>query len=311
MHSNLWVGWASIAFHVALITALAVTLPDLSSGAQWLGRAFLFSIPVLFLCGSIYLLVAVKCHRLAVTESHVESQGVWTHRRIALDAVREARWQRVSLGRLVLKTDDRKLAVAFGNYDADSRRALIRFFHFRLPSDVQQGWEKYWATGWRSFDLPEMSEPRARTADSRALRRRASMLWAVFAIPIVIAASISWWFLGVAKVLAMLGLLLVLWLLTRYGVAPPAPPGRLQAKVTSTRVPGVLMLVGVTLFAIGWLAFLAFATFDLRTPAKACLAPTVIGVLLMVWGVALHAKDEKKQIENLAHVAEEEYMHPL
>ncbi len=169
-HSYLRTAWGGIAFSTAMFAMSVVALSDIPFGPRLLVAAIVFPlIPLLFLSLSVYLLLAVKRHRLVITETHVESRGVWMTRRIALDDVFAARWRRWGgSGRLVMRAAVGRVAIDLDNYDAGVRRTLIRFFRFRLRHDIQQGWSTYWAVYWRLFDLPDTSDATTDVAEARA-----------------------------------------------------------------------------------------------------------------------------------------------
>ncbi len=161
----------------------------------------------------IWLLLAVKRHRLTVSQSHVEFQGVWKTRRIVLDDVREFRWRKIgSVGRLTLKTSNNKLGVDLGEYGNDASRKLIRYFRFRLPQEIQKNWQPFWKQYWRLFELPDESD--SGTAELFATRRRMDRLFLIGGFASVFVLGYIWWLTDwhyVIKNSVFLAMLAFLW----------------------------------------------------------------------------------------------------
>ena len=98
--SQRWNAWGFLVFFTVWIGAIAVlAATETPTSLPLPGLAFSVSAPLLTWCPCICWLLEIQRHTLVVTDSHVESHGVWTRRRIALDDVREARWQQIFSGR--------------------------------------------------------------------------------------------------------------------------------------------------------------------------------------------------------------------
>ncbi|MEN6458448.1 MAG: hypothetical protein ABFC63_05915 [Thermoguttaceae bacterium] len=207
-HRNfLWFGGVYLIAAVAMATAGIVASHDRSISSP-LGAAAMFaSFSLLAAAIGVYLILACKRHRLVVTDSCVESQGVWRTRRIAFVDVRTARWRP---SRLTLSTASGKLAIDLSNYGGETQRTLIRFFRLRLPRNAQHGWDAFWRMHWGLFDLPDDSEADGQTAAIRHSRRGTDLCF-LYGTFLTLATPLALWLsTGERRALGTLLLLLPL-----------------------------------------------------------------------------------------------------
>jgi hypothetical protein len=276
------------------------------------------SVPLFMLLLSVYLLFISKRHRLSVSNTHVESVGVWWTRRVALDEIVEARWQRFSsAGKLKLKTLTGGVSIDLGDYGNDDAKTLIRFFRFRMPQSIQQNWPTFWAYYWKLFDVSDVSDPVAAAAELRETRRDTDWLFFWCGLLIVMVLLTLWWFAGISlHFLWMLPLTAALWWWMRKML--PGRRGKIEAMFQPRRSNCLLnrafVLIGLLIVFGLLLAFLLCALLDRIHDPSWLLGGCVVLGIYAVANVTLSAHRMKQRRREIAadpaQLAESEYMRP-
>ncbi len=309
---NLWTAWGCIVCSLLMIGAFVVGASTPPHDRRLLFILICGPVPVLMLCGGIYLLLAIKRCRLVVDEKHLESQGVWTTRRIALDEICSARW-RIS-DRLVMKTLESQVSVNFNDFSSDDQRTLVKFFRCRLPREIQHDWESYWSREWRLFDLsdPSAMAPEIRAEHIRSTRRSSDWLF-LYGCFLTITTTLAIWLVsGNTESLRPMMLLVPLaawWLWNRKHVRLP---GKIRARFPCEQKTNVLVVVGLTLFAIALPLLLAFMALDMESYSTALMV--VLGAAFVVFylGIIVESirsgKQRKNQDAEIASLVEKEHI---
>lgn len=282
-----------------------------------LGITLIGLLPLLFVVGCIYSLLFLKHHQLIVSDSQVEYHGIRTKHQVVFDDVHEAGWQLYAqAGRLTLKTSNGTLAINFNNYDADAQRTLIRFFRFRLDQAGQSGWDAFWSTRWRLFDVQESADTVVQERHKRIHRRRTDVTFLVGFVLALETVAIVLWLNGRAREIALLPLLLPLWWLMRRSFSPPlgkvsATPATCESAYSQA---DIFLAAAAVLFAVAAPTGVIFTMLDLPGTRVALLIATCAPLLLAFAAALWHARQMPRQREEaarLARMAEEEYMVPL
>jgi hypothetical protein len=83
--------------------------------------------------------------RLFLSETHVESIGVFKRKIIALDAVTRIAWRtRPSGGSIVVRTVDKRIVICFNNYSRSDRKDIVDFFRAKINHELQNGWDGFY-----------------------------------------------------------------------------------------------------------------------------------------------------------------------
>ncbi len=104
-----------------------------------------------FVLLGLYLLLAYRFERLYLSESGVETRGVFRKQRVRFDELLSARWRiRPRHGSLVLRSRTGKVTVSFGNYETPDREELVSSLRRACNDVLQTGWDDFESHSTRS-----------------------------------------------------------------------------------------------------------------------------------------------------------------
>jgi hypothetical protein len=296
-----------VFFSLADVLSIAVAVSEARPDRRVLAAMFFGACWTPFVLLSLYLLIASLRERLSILGSTVESEGVLTRKRIALDEVTDARWRRYGkAGRLVLRSAWTKVAIDFDTYETPDRRRLILFLREMLPTTIQQGWDTYWTQYWSTFDEPEPAMTDAFAQETRALRRRLDVWFALGVVAVVVLAFSVRPLIGL-KPLAGIIPIALLWLICRWGVSVSRGKVRERLPPPDTQRPIAVVYGGMTLLM---LVQLGMAWLNLPGGKMVLTVGTValcIMAIVIAWRIDKRMKPWR---QSAARSAADEYLKP-
>ncbi len=303
--SFLAIGGLSIAMAIAFAAALFLPFDEAPPHGRLSLCALLGTVVALCsLVGTSLILGSIR-HRLTIAERSVESVGVFGTKRIALDEVIEARWRLYGdAGSLTLKTSAVTLGISLSNYGREETRELVRFLRFRLPADIQHGWDRYWGFHWALFDEPEpISEEWLE--ERRSLRRRIHGIFAFSTAVILAAAFLVVRYTGEVRHLAWLVVFFGTWVLCHF-TDPPRGKVRRRMRAASRMHP--VVLAGLVVLPVTFVICLPMGAFGIAGGRVVLGVGSVLSCVLVFMGVFLQEGRMRAYREEGAKLAAEEYL---
>jgi hypothetical protein len=197
-------------------------------------------------------------------------------------------------------------------YAANEIRQLVKFFHLRLPEEVQMGWDKYWAFTWRMFDTPDPKRREEFAEATRRLRRRLLTWWLVGVGMIFVGAILLWRYTGDSKSLKQLGLLIFLLplLMLAFFASVGGRIGR-HPDVQRSSVAHPVLIIGWAVLMSAFLVPIPIALVGSPVTARYVFFGTsAIGCLITVIGLWPQNRRTRQASMQGAKLAEQEYMRP-
>ncbi|MFZ1937084.1 MAG: hypothetical protein WCB27_21750 [Thermoguttaceae bacterium] len=271
----------------------------------------LCTFPTLLLgVGGPLIIIDVIRHRLIVEGDSITQMQLFRTKQVNLADVVEARWRVGGSGILKLKNASEAIKLEFAGYSGAETRQLIKFFHLRLPAEVQKGWKKFWEAKWRMFDEPDPARSEEFAEETRRLRLRLS-IWLLLGGSVLVFVAVVVWFythdISTFRHLALLILLLPIIFVVS------ANRGRIaeHPDVRSGRTASLRPFIGLAIAMLDILVAIPFGLLSLPIMGQSVMyAGAAIGCLWMVIGAWRQQRRIRQATSLAAKLAEQEYMQP-